>query len=87
MPNIKSSIKRVKVNEKKSAQNRMVKSSVKTAIKKFDTELASNPSTAAQHLSETTSKIDKADAKGVLHKNAKKKKKAQLAKKVVSAGA
>ena len=87
MPNIKSSIKRVKVNEKKNAENRMVKSSVRTAIKKFDSELASNPSGASQQLIETTSKIDKAAAKGVMHKNAANRKKAHLAKQLAKANA
>ena len=40
MPNIKSAIKRVKVTETKNLQNRMVKSSVKTTIKKFDATVA-----------------------------------------------
>ena len=37
MPNIKSAIKRVNVIEKKTLQNNMIKSSYKTAVKKFDT--------------------------------------------------
>lgn len=80
MPNIKSSIKRVKVSEKKNLQNRMVKSNVRTAVKKFETELAANPSAAAELLNVTASKIDKAVAKGVMHKNAANRKKAHLAK-------
>ena len=35
MPNIKSAIKRVKVTDKKNLRNRMIKSQVKTAIKKL----------------------------------------------------
>ena len=46
MPNIKSAIKRVKVSEKKNLRNRMIKSGVKTAVKKFQVELASNPGAA-----------------------------------------
>ena len=40
MPNIKSAIKRVKVTATKNLQNRMVKSSVRTQIKKFDATVA-----------------------------------------------
>ena len=40
MPNIKSAIKRVKVTATKNLQNRMVKSSVRTQIKKFDAVVA-----------------------------------------------
>ena len=35
MPNIKSAKKRVLVTEKKAAQNKMIKSALKTQIKKF----------------------------------------------------
>ena len=80
MPNIKSSIKRVKISQKKNMENRMIKSNVRTAVKKFETELASNPSVATDLLSVTTSKIDKAVAKGVMHKNAANRKKAHMAK-------
>lgn len=80
MPNIKSAIKRVKVSEKKGLRNRMVKSKVKTAIKKFDQELVANPQSAAAQLVATTSAIDKAVSKGVIHKNAANRKKSRLAK-------
>ena len=76
VPNIKSAIKRVKVTETKNLRNRIVKSKVKTAVKKFETE-----ATAAQY-SLTTSAIDKAVAKGILHKNTANRKKARLAKMV-----
>ncbi len=79
MTNIQSAIKRVKVTETKNLRNRIVKSKVKTAIKKFDTE-----ATAAQY-SLTTSAIDKAVAKGVLHKNTASRKKARLAKQMAKA--
>jgi len=79
LPNIKSAIKRVKVTETKNLRNRIVKSKVKTAIKKFETEAN------ADQYSLTTSAIDKAVAKGVLHKNTANRKKARLAKKMVNA--
>ena len=79
MPNIKSAIKRVKVSEKKNLRNRMIKSGVKTAVKKFQVELASNPSAANVQLNATTSAIDKAVAKGIMHKNTANRKKARLA--------
>ena len=84
MPNIKSAMKRVKVSEKKNLRNRIVKSKVKTAIKKFDAELAANPSAAGTQYSATTSAIDKAVAKGILHKNTASRKKSRMAKKMVS---
>ena len=85
MPNINSAIKRVKVSEAKNLRNRMVKSKVKTAIKKFETEIATAPANAAAQYSLTTSAIDKAAAKGILHKNTASRKKARLAKQMAKA--
>ena len=81
MPNIKSAIKRVKVSKKKNLRNRMVKTGVKTAIKKYQVA-----PTEAQ-LSATTSAIDKAVTKGVMHKNTANRKKARLAKALAKANA
>ena len=76
MPNIQSAMKRVKVSEKKNLRNRMVKSGVKTAVRKFTEQ-----ETAEQYAA-TTSAIDKAVAKGIIHKNAANRKKARLVKMV-----
>ena len=80
MPNIKSAMKRVKVSKKKNLRNRMVKSGVKTAIKKYQAALIEGTAPAAAQLSATTSAIDKAVSKGVMHKNTANRKKARLAK-------
>ena len=85
MPNIKSAMKRVKVSEKKNLRNRIVKSKVKTAMKKFDAELAANPAAAGAQYAVTTSAIDKAVAKGILHKNTASRKKSRLAKQMAKA--
>ena len=85
MPNIKSAIKRVKGSETKNLQNRIVKTKVKTAVKKFESEVAENPANAATMYGVTTSAIDKAAAKGILHKNTASRKKARLAKQMAKA--
>ena len=86
MPNIKSAIKRVKVTQTKNLQNRMVKSSLKTAIKKFDAVVASGDAAQIEsQLRVTSAAVDKAVAKGVVHKNAANRKKAQLARAVAKA--
>ena len=41
MPNIKSAKKRVKVIEKKTLRNNMIKSAYKTAVKKFEQAIES----------------------------------------------
>ena len=86
MPNIKSAIKRVKVTEKKNLRNRMVKSAMKTQLKKFEAAFAANEADA-KVLSATQGAVDKALAKGVIHKNAANRKKARLAKKLAKAAA
>ena len=81
MPNIKSAIKRVSVNEKKNAENKMIKSQINTAIKKYKTALAEKDlEKATQLLSEAVSVIDSAASKNVIHKNNASRKQARLTK-------
>lgn len=81
MPNIKSAKKRVKVIEKKTLQNKMFKSSMKTEIKKYNAAVASGDVAAAEAAYKTaTKKIDVAAAKGIIHKNAAARKKSQFTK-------
>lgn len=86
MPNIKSAIKRVKVTQKKNLRNRMVKSAMKTQLKKFETAISANEADA-KILSTTQGAVDRALAKGVIHKNAANRKKARLAKRMAKAAA
>ena len=86
MPNIKSAIKRVKVNEKKHLRNRMVKSAMRTTVKKYESAVAAGSADAAL-LSQTASAIDKAVANGVISKNAANRKKARMAKRLAKAEA
>lgn len=81
MPNIKSAIKRVKVNEKKNLRNRMVKSAMRTSVKKYDAALKEGTADSAA-LSIACAAVDKAASKGVIHKNAANRKKARLAKRL-----
>ncbi len=81
MPNIKSAIKRVKVNRKKNLRNRMIKTAMRTSVKKFEVATAAG-SADQQLLSVTSSSIDRAASKGVIHKNAANRKKARMAKRL-----
>lgn len=88
MPNIKSAKKRVAVTEKKNTQNKMIKSAVKTAVKKYNALLATGDLAEAEKLlPETVSVIDSAVSKGILHKNNAANKKSALAKNLNSAKA
>ncbi|MGN1078220.1 MAG: 30S ribosomal protein S20 [Candidatus Gallimonas sp.] len=88
MPNIKSAKKRVLVTEKKTQQNKAIKSALKTSIKKFLAAVNAGDKEAATALyPETVSAIDSACAKGILHKNNADNKKSKLAKKLASLNA
>ncbi len=85
LANIKSAMKRAKIANAKNLRNRMVRSSTKTALKRFDIAIAAKDQATAQDLyAKTVSKVDKAVTKGVLHRNAANRKKAQLAKRLAS---
>ena len=82
MANIKSAMKRVLITREENMRNRMILSSTKTAFKKFDKALESNDEAAIEKAyTDAVSMVDKAVTKGVIHKNAANRKKAQLAKK------
>lgn len=76
MPNIKSAIKRVKVAEKANAANVQVKSAMRTAIKKAETALVAKDENAAELLTAAVKSVDKAASKGLIHKNAASRTKA-----------
>ncbi len=81
MPNIKSAIKRVKTSNARNAQNTTVKSAMRTAVKKAEAAIASEDKNAAnESLVVAASNLDKAAAKGLIHKNAAARKKSRLAK-------
>ena len=70
MANIKSAKKRIKVIETKTLRNKMIKSKVKTIIKKLEVAIASGDKELAQSLLVTaTTELSKAGSKGVYHKN------------------
>ncbi|MBQ7755938.1 MAG: 30S ribosomal protein S20 [Oscillospiraceae bacterium] len=79
MPNIKSAKKRVKVIETKTLRNKAIKSDLKTAIKKANAAVEANENVDVA-VTAAIKKVDKACAKGVMHKNKAARKKSQLAK-------
>jgi small subunit ribosomal protein S20 len=79
--NIKSQIKRNRTNERRRLRNKSVKSSVRTAIRKFRAAAeAGDKEKAAELLVATSRKLDKAASKGVIHKNQAANKKSALAR-------
>ncbi|GAA3300908.1 MULTISPECIES: 30S ribosomal protein S20 [Dactylosporangium] len=85
MANIKSQIKRNRQNEKRRLRNKSVKSSLKTAIRKFHEATAAGDNETAKALLENASrKLDKAASKGVIHKNQAANRKSAITKKLHS---
>ncbi len=80
MPNIKSAIKRVSVTARKTAVNKIKKSEIRTAVKRTNAALASSVEGAGDLVRQTQAKLDKAAAKGYLHKNTVARKKSRLAR-------
>ena len=79
MANIKSQIKRIKTNEKARLRNKDVKSSLKTAVRKFREAAASGDAEAtATALRHASRQLDKAASKGVIHRNQAANRKSAL---------
>ena len=70
MANIKSAKKRILVNRTKALRNQMVKSQLKTFIKKFNAAVdAGDKALASELYRVVVKKVDQAVAHGILHKN------------------
>ena len=81
MANIKSQIKRIRTNEKARLRNKAVKSSLKTAVRRFrEAAAAGDRETATAELQVASRQLDKAVSKGVIHANQAANKKSAMAK-------
>ncbi len=79
MANIKSAKKRIKVIETKTLRNKMIKSKIKTVIKKLEAAVVSgDKSLAEENLKIAISEISKATSKGIFHKNTASRKISRL---------
>jgi small subunit ribosomal protein S20 len=79
--NIKSQLKRIKTNEKARERNKAVKSSLKTAVRKFRAAAAAGDTDkATAALRDASRALDKAVSKGVIHKNNAANRKSAMAR-------
>lgn len=79
MANIKSQIKRIKTAEKARLRNRAVRSELKTCVKRVQAAVIAGDKAAADAaVSLCYKKLDKAAAKGVIHKNQAANRKSNL---------
>ena len=81
MANIKSQIKRNKQNEKRGERNKTVRTALKTSTKKVRLAITSGDAEAATTQQREASRaLDKAVAKGIVHKRTAARRKSRLAK-------
>ena len=85
MANIKSQIKRNAQNEKRRLRNKAVRSELKTRVKNALTSAETGAENSGEAMRLAVKRIDKAAAKGVIHKNAAARKKSRLAKRIAAA--
>lgn len=85
MANIKSQIKRNRQNEKRRLRNKTVRSELRTRTKAATA--AAGTDEAAEALRLALKRIDKAAAKGVIHKNQAARRKSRLVKRLAAAEA
>ncbi len=80
MANIKSQLKRIRTNEKARLRNKSVKSSLKTAVRRFrEAAEAGDRDKALTELQVASRKLDKAVSKGVIHANQAANRKSGMA--------
>jgi small subunit ribosomal protein S20 len=83
LANIKSALKRIKVTNFKTRRNKVIVSSLKTSIRRFEDSIKTGNMNEAKELyQKVVSHIDKAVSKGTLHKNTGARKKSRLSKKM-----
>jgi small subunit ribosomal protein S20 len=86
--NIKSQIKRNRQNEKARLRNKAVKSSLKTAVRKYNEAIqAGDLESAATLMRAASRQLDKAASKGVIHKNQAANRKSAIAKRLTASAA
>jgi len=85
LANIKSAIKRNKQNEKRRQLNRIFRGSTRTQVKDAKAAIESgDKDVATAEVKEAIQKLDRAAAKGIVHKNNAARRKSRLMKHLAS---
>jgi small subunit ribosomal protein S20 len=87
MANKKSSKKRIRQTIKKTTVNTMARSKVKTAVRKAREAIAGKTAEAAATVKSAISSLQKAGARGTIHKRTAARKTSRLAKQANKAAA
>jgi small subunit ribosomal protein S20 len=87
MANIKSQIKRNRQNEQRRERNKAVRSELKTRTKSVLAAAGGGSEDTAELLRVAVRRLDKAAAKGVIHKNQAARRKSRLMRRLAEAQA
>lgn len=83
MANIQSQIKRNRQNEVARERNRVVRSRLRTYVRRFRSAVdEGDAASAEQAYAEAARQLDKAVSKGVLHRNTAANRKSKMAKRL-----
>jgi small subunit ribosomal protein S20 len=85
--NIRSQIKRNRQAVKRQARNKAVRSELRTRTKKANAAIAEDVTSAEDSIQLAIKRIDKAAAKGVIHKNQAANRKSKLMRRAARATA
>jgi small subunit ribosomal protein S20 len=85
--NIRSQIKRNRQTVKRQARNKAVRSELRTRTKRANAAIAEDVESAEEAIRSAVKRIDKAAAKGVIHKNQAANRKSRLMKRAAKASA
>jgi len=85
MANIKSQIKRNRSNERRRLRNQGVRSELKTRVKRATQELEAGSEDAPEAVRLAQKRLDKAAAKGRIHKNQAARRTSRLMKRQAKA--
>jgi small subunit ribosomal protein S20 len=89
MPNLRSSKKRVRIEAKRTARNKAVKSTVRTYVTKARSAISAAPTEpeTVDAIRDAISQLDRAVTKGVLHRNNAARRKSRLMQRLHTAQA
>ena len=85
MANLKASKKAIITSRKRRDRNQAVRSAIKTFVKKTRVAIDSGTGEVGSLMQATSSLVDKAAKRGIIHKNAANRRKSRLARRVNAA--
>lgn len=80
MPHTKSAKKNLRKTEKRRLHNRAIKKTIRTHLKRFQAALTGPAEALQAEFKMAVKKLDKAAARGIIHRNLAARKKSQMAR-------